>query len=277
MTFLVFYDTRGQAQRVATANNEADTQRYLDAGFVVVSEPEYNRAALLVPETTLDELPSLIAATALLAQLQSQQRQITSLQNVDTEALERLQAFLKTEYQRITQSFTDGTITIEQWYRQMVDLSNRANIAASALAVGGVSNLSADDLQAIERANETQISYLNGFRRVLVGMSVAGAIARAALYAGAITALFWAATARVLGLPLLPAMPGVLTSCLTHCHCRWDIIMLAGNGNYDCYWLIDYDVENCPECIRRSQEFKPLKIRNGIIQPFNPVGLYKIL
>lgn len=273
MTFLVLYDARGQAQRVAVATNEGDIQRYLESGFVIVTEDEYQRAASLVPTATLDELPSLIAATALLAQLQAQQRTLASIPNVDTEGLERLQAFLKAEYQRITQAFTDGTITIEQWYRQMVDLSNRANIAASALAVGGVSNLSSEDLQAIERANETQISYLNGFRRVLVGMSVAGAIARAALYAGAITALFWAATARAMGLPMLPAMPGVLTSCHTNCKCSWDIQPLAGNGNYDCYWRVA-PAEHCNECVARQREFNPLQIRNGIIQPFTPVGLY---
>jgi hypothetical protein len=131
-------------------------------------------------------------------------------------------------------------------------------------------------VQAIERANEVQISYLNGFRRAIVGMTAAGVIARAALYAGAITGLFYATVSRVLGLPDLPAQPGVLTSCLTHCHCRWDIVTLAGNGNWDCYWIIDRAVENCPECIRRSEEFNPLQIRNGIIQPFNPIGIYKI-
>jgi hypothetical protein len=273
MTFLVFYDKRGQAQRVATANNEADVARYLDAGFVTVAQSEYNRAASLVPVATVDELPSLIAATALLAQIQTQQRTIAQLDTVNTEALERLQARLKADYQRITSDFQNGTITIDQWYRQMVDLSNRANIAVTALAVGGVRNLTADDLQAIERANETQSSYLNGFRREMGALSTLAAIARAALYAGALSALFWAATSRMLGLPELPAQPGVLTSCTSQCKCHWSIKKLDGDGNWDCRWILAI-AEHCPECVARSDAFDPLQIRGGIIQPFNPAGIY---
>lgn len=275
MTFLVFYDQRGQVQRVAIAPDEAVTQRYLDAGFVIVTPSEYNRAALLVPEISLDELPTLIAATALLAQIQKQQRQLASLRDVDTVALERLQSRLREEYKRITTDFTEGRITIEQWYRQMADLSNRANIAASALAVGGVNKLSAADLQAIERANETQLAYLNGFRRELETMSILAAIARAALYAGAITALFWTIFAQATGMPPLPAQPGVLTSCHTNCKCSWNILTLAGNGNWDCFWEVSA-VEHCPECLRREQVFNPLQIRGGIIQVFNPIGIYTV-
>lgn len=276
MTFLVLYDRRQQPQRTAIANNEAELQRYLDAGFVIVTASEYNRVSALVPQSSLDELPSLLAATALLAQIQQQQRQIASLPNVDTKALERLQNRLKAEYQRITQEFTNGKLTPEQWYRQMIDLINRGNIAASALAVGGTQNLSAQDLQAIERANEVQASYLNGFRRALEGMSAAAMIARAALYAGSITALFWLIASRAMGLPELPAQPGVLTSCHMHCGCGWRIVPLAGDGNYDCTWVVDAALENCPECLRRAEEFNPLQIRGGIIQPFNPVGLYTV-
>lgn len=273
MTFLVFYDQRGQAQRVAIASNEADVARYLDAGFVTVTQSEYNRAALLVPVATADELPSLIAATALLAQIQNQQRQLATLQTADTAALERLQSRLREEYRRITTDFTNGTISIEQWYRQMADLSNRANIAGSALAVGGVENLTAADLQAIERANETQLAYLNRFRRELTGLSVAIAIARAALYAGAISALYWLVFTQAMGLPTLPAQPGVLTSCTSQCKCHWGIKKLDGNGNWDCYWRLG-EAEHCRECVQREEVFNPLQIRNGIIQVFNPTGIY---
>lgn len=274
-TYLVFYDPRGQAQRVAIATNEADREAYLEAGFTAVSQAEYNRAALLVPAITVNELPTLLAATSLLQQIMQRERQLAQLQPVDKDRLDRLQAQLRLEYQRLTTDFTDGTISLEQWYRQMADLSNRANIAASGLAVGGIDNLTATDVQTIERANETQLAYLNRFRREITGISAAIAIARAALYAGAITALYWLVFTQAAGLPPLPAMPGVLTSCLTNCKCSWDIQTLAGNGNYDAHWRTSA-LESCPQCLRREREFNPLQIRNGIIQPFNPVGIYTV-
>lgn len=274
-TYLVFYDPRGQAQRVAIANNEADRQAYLDAGFTAVSQAEYNRAALLVPSITIDELPTLLAATSLLQQIMQRERQLGQLQAVDRDRLDRLQAQLRLEYGRITTEFTNGTISLEQWYRQMADLSNRANIAVSGIAVGDIDNLTGADLQTIERANETQLAYLNRFRREITGISTAIAIARAASYAGAISALFWTVYAAATGMPALPAQPGVLTSCLTNCKCRWNIIPLAGNGNWDCFWEIS-PVENCPQCLQRERVFSPLQIRNGVIQPFNPVGIYTV-
>lgn len=273
ITYLVLVDRRGQPQRVATSDNEADVQRYIDAGFTVITASEYNQAAALVPSAELDDLPALAAATGLLTQIQNQQRRIAGIPNVDPARLDALQTTVREEYRRITTAFTGGQLSAEQWYRQMVDLVNRANIAASALAVGGVQNLSTEDVRSIERANETQAAYLNRFRREVEQLSVLAMIARAVLYAGAIAALYWMAVARMMGMPPLPAQPGVLTRCHGNCKCSWDIQRLPGNGNFDAYWRLR-PAEHCPNCLRRAQEFNPLKIRNGIIQPFNPNGIY---
>lgn len=272
-THFVLYDQRGQVQRVALAEDMVQAQRYLDAGFVPVSESEYNRAALLVPLATLDDLALIAAASGVLRQIQQQERQLATMRDVDAKQLEKLIVRLQRDYRQIATAFTNGETTIEQWYRQMVDLSNRANIAAAALAVGGVDRLSRNEVQQIERANAAQTSYLNRFKREAPTLSAAMLIARALLYAGGIRGLFWLISTRALGMPALPAYPSVRTSCRVHCKCWWDIQTLAGNGNWDCYWRLG-QAEHCNECLQRQAVFKPLKIRNGIIQPFNPAGIY---
>jgi hypothetical protein len=131
------------------------------------------------------------------------------------------------------------------------------------------------DKQEAERINEVQIAYLIQFRRALEAgaLSIREALRRAAMYAGIITTVYWLTHTRAIGLPQLPAMPGVRTSCLSNCLCSWRITELAGNGNWDCDWMLQ-PADHCPQCLRRNQVFSPLRIRRGIIQPFNPIGLY---
>ena len=73
---------------------------------------------------------------------------------------------------------------------------------------------------------------------------------------------------------ILPAMPGVRTSCHSNCKCNWDIRKLEGEGNWDCHWRISA-VESCDECLQRQRVFNPLQVRNFIVQPFDPGGIYR--
>jgi hypothetical protein len=47
--------------------------------------------------------------------------------------------------------------------------------------------------------------------------------------------------------------------------CAWDIVQLAGDGNYDCTWQIS-DVEHCQICRQRALDWAPLKVREGVVQ-----------
>jgi hypothetical protein len=142
--------------------------------------------------------------------------------------------------------------------------------------VNGQNNLIASDLQAIERANEVQGRFLARFRRELesgqLGVSDNQIVARARQYAQSNGSLFEDGyTFAVTGVRL-PYQPKVLTCCGIYCHCGWNIVYLEGQGNIDCFWKLGI-AEHCRTCVRRSTVLAPLQIRNGIMQPFNPVGL----
>jgi len=268
MNFLVLYDRRGQCQRVARVSDN-QLQAFLDIGFQVVDETEYRRCAELVDTANIADLDNIRVARDLINRIGTNNRPTPP---TDTKSLDKLQERQRGKLRNITQSFLDGNLSMQQWFRQMVNAVNTGNIAASALAVGGIDNLNTDDIAGIERANETQLQYIVRFRRELETLSPAMALNRSSLYAGATTSRYWTAHTRRQGL-VLPAMPGVRTSCGSNCKCNWDIRQLDGNGNYDCYWRISA-VEHCDECIGRQKAFKPLQVRNGIVQPFNPNGLY---
>lgn len=256
MTPLVLYDSRGQCQAVALTDNPTP---FLQAGFVEVELAEYQRCALLVDRATESDLTRISTARQVLTQTQAPTRQRVQL---NLRGLERLQARQTSQYESITQSYLDGDLTQAQWYRQFVDLINSGLVASSALGVGGIGYLTRDDFQQIEQDSAIQIDYVNRFRRDIDNHSQPMALNRAKMYANATTSRYWTAHTRALGLPLLPAMPGVRTSCGSNCKCNWNIIELPGQGNWDCQWRVAA-VEHCEECLRRQRTFNPLEIRNG--------------
>lgn len=274
MIFLVLYDQRGQCQRVASTDNANIAQQFINAGFVEVTEAEYQRCAELVDGATLADLPRLQQARQF---LQSVGGTTTATRvNVQTneEALTRLRQQQANRLSQITVDYLASEISQARWFRLMTDAIVRGNTAATGIAIGGLVNLTRELQQDIERDNEIQLGYLSKFRRELDGLSNKQAIQRSSLYAGAITSRYWTAHTRALGLPQLPAMPGVRTSCMSNCKCNWNIIPLPGEGNWDCQWRVSA-VEHCEECLRRQDIFNPLEIRNGVIQPFNPNGIYR--
>lgn len=272
MIYLVLYDNRGQCQRVARVNRREDASAFLAVGFEEVEFEEYDRCATIVPEVTASELPDIQTARDIVNRISTTSPALLQLQ-ANPDALDRLTARQRDKLQTITQAYVDGDRTPEQWYRQMVNAINAGNIASTALAVGGFENISSDDRQQIERDNQTQVRYLNGFRRTLDSLSDAQKVARAGLYAGATTTRYWTAHTRAQGLAL-PAMPGVRTDCGASCKCNWQIDKLPGDGNWNCRWRLSA-VESCDQCKRRQEVFNPLRVRNFIVQPFSPNGIYR--
>jgi hypothetical protein len=270
MIYLALYDNRGQCLRVAQLQTEAQSQAYLDAGFVVVDETEFNRCAALVEESDTQDLERIMGARQALFTTEQRQRP----PQLDARELGRLQNRQVAQYERVTQEYIDGEITINRWERLFMDLINAGLGAASILGVGGLQYIDAVERQRIETEAQTQIGYLKRFKRDIETLSPAQTINRAKSYANATTARYWTAHTRALGLPQLPAMPGVRTTCQSNCKCNWNIIELPGNGNWDLQWRISA-TESCEECLMRQRTFDPLQIRNGVVQPFNPNGIYR--
>ncbi len=273
MIFLILYDTLGQCLRVASTDSQQVADQFLASGFVEVSQDEYDNCAQLVEPATLSDLDQLNQANALISQGTTAPAQPIQGVRLNLPALRRLQAIQRIRYRDITQQYLDKVITIEQWDRSFLDSINAGNIAATSLAKGGLANLNQEDYRLIQRDNRTQSGYLRRFKRDIDTLTPATALNRATLYTGATTSRYWTAHTRAIGLPLLPAMPGVRTSCGSNCNCNWNIIQLAGLGDWDCQWRVSKS-EHCPECLMRQRTFNPLRIRNGIVQPFNPNGLY---
>ena len=273
MIFLVLYDPRGQCQRVARVASRRVAGQFEALGFVEVDRQEFNRCALLAEEVNAGDLLRIGQAQQLLAQASVN---VATRVNVeaDTVRLERLRNRVEDKLQGITQAFINGEIVIETWYRQMLDAINGGNLAATVLAKGGYNNLDSVDLLEVERDNATQLSFLNRFRRVLTELSPAQSVARARSYSNSTTARYWTAHTRALGLPRLPAMPGVRTICGSNCKCNWNIIELPGLGNWNCQWRLSA-TESCDTCLVRQRTFDPLAVRNGVIVPFNPNGIYE--
>lgn len=276
-TYLALFDERGQVQRVAIATSARDLVTFVEAGFVEITEDEYNEYVSQVEQAGLGDLALLAAAAGALASIIARRQSAGQPPATPNRGqLDRLQQQVVSRTQQATRDYYAERITLTQWQRRMADAVNQGNLAARQIAVGGVDNLTAADRAAIERANETQLRYIRRFRRDLEGggLSEAQAVARSAQYGRSSTPVFEAGHARALGLPLLPAQPGVRTSCRSNCKCRWDKQQLDGAGNWDCYWRLA-PAEHCEECLARRRAFNPLRIRGGVIQPYNPIGIYR--
>lgn len=272
MIYLVLYDSRGQCQYVATASI-LDAPAFVQAGFTQVDQAEYERCAELVDTATRDDLPRINQARQLVQQIGTQGN-IVRIVEPNLDALERLTNQQVARFQTLTQQRIDGDLTESRWYREMGNTINAGNIAASAIAKGGIQYLDSQDYQQIEQDNEIHYGYLTKYRREFTDLSSAQVLDRSGLYGGAVTGRYWKAFTKSLGMPPLPAMPSILCTCKNRCKCHWNFIQLPGQGNWDCQWRVTENVIHCDECSQRQRTFNPLQIRNGIVQPFNPNGIY---
>jgi len=163
--------------------------------------------------------------------------------------LTALLVWFRRESAKLAEALRNGIITLAAWLAGMRQLVRRLHVAAAQIA-GGL-----DDALVAARIRE-QYGYLDRFAAAIQDgdesgeeLSVAAIIARAALYAGAAWATFWAATQGqeagrevhwwTVGdsrccpdcvvledrgwLPVadLPTFPGAGdTQCMTNCRCR---------------------------------------------------------
>lgn len=159
--------------------------------------------------------------------------------------------------------------------RMSLEIRNLHTSQAVAGA-GGWGAMDANQFAKLEARITKQINYLDNWVAQLMNQEVlseAQIAYRASLYSGASTETFEAAKATSYGMPELPTHPADQTECRTNCKCRWEIVKLAGVGNWDCYWRRS-PVESCINCLAREAAFNPLKIREGKILPFPEKDLY---
>jgi hypothetical protein len=277
MIYLVLYDDAGVCQRVAKTANRLEAQQFIKAGFVEVEKAIYDECAQTAPNTRLKDLAALGAALSVLATILRSRRQVAA--KPDEAALRRLQNAFRAVARAEAARVVAGDITVDAWYNTMRQRLKQLHIASAAAATGGLQGFNRAVLEAVERNIAEQLTYLRRFRDDLQQaiddetVSVNAVGARAAMYGSSSSATFAEAETAAQGIPRLPAYPGVRTECLSNCKCRWRIRQLPGNGNYDCWWVVS-PVENCNTCLARQRSFNPLRIRNGVIQPFSTAGIY---
>lgn len=278
MRYFVLYNDANRAQRIAQTDSDTETAQYINAGFVEVDQATYESLEGRTPIATIADLVLLASAVAALSQIvgvaRNQQR-LATLPDASATIAGLEQSFRRNAAQ-LTRDYYAGQIDLQSWYQGMARNIRSHNIASRAASVGGLQNLSRQDIRALEGGViDSELRYLNRFRQSLElgDLSEAQAVNRAQLYAGTVVPTYEEGRQDAIGLPPLPAQPKVRTRCQRNCKCTWRIIELDGNGNFDCYWDRS-PVDSCDTCRTREQRFNPLRIRNGIIQPFNPVGIY---
>lgn len=196
----------------------------------------------------------------------------------DSDPREKLLAYMalfRGQVVLLTQRYCGGELNVTEW-RILIEAEIRMlHAVAAAFAVGGFRNLRQPDLLRVQQAVSAQMSYLNRFAATLAPptpFSESAVVNRVRLYAGAAWNTYAETFTQALGLPALPFYPcDGTSSCAQNDKCFWRIIKLGGDGNWDVYWNRSIE-ESCPECIIRERVCNPLRIRNGIILPFDATG-----
>lgn len=178
---------------------------------------------------------------------------------------------------RVIAALVAGRITVRDFQRLMTERIQQDHAMATAIARGGVGQLTDADKQAVQQRVRAQLVYLDAWCGDLAADGLGSEALmrnRATLYLDAAQASLNATAATVLGLPTLPAYPGDGSSaCLSRCGCFWGIHDL-GNGDFDCYWLLSKLEHHCLQCPRRAIVWSPLKVRGGVLQPYLRQGLF---
>lgn len=177
----------------------------------------------------------------------------------------------------LTMRFHEGEIPVTMWHQLYEAELRMLHLIGVTVAVGGFNNLIRSDLQWYEQRVAEQMTYLDAFRQSITPPSTLPQTieVRAQSYAAGVTYTYGRAFTDALGMPHLPAYPGDgTTACLQWCKCRWRIVKLSGNGNWDAHWHRS-PVESCPQCIAREAGWRPVRIRGYALQPYETKGTFR--
>lgn len=196
------------------------------------------------------------------------------------EAQKRLQEEFERRVAILATQIAIGLLSIGGWLRLMTEEVRTYHLAAALIASDG--QLTPLARQIAEARIGRELRFLRAFGADLDSGKLpidaeARIRQRAKLYSGSGDATFEEVRLTQLGLPRLPAYPkDHSTSCRGFCYCRWGIVQLEGDGNYDAFWHYDPLQDNCEHCPRRAAAWFPLQIRGGVIQPYSSVGLFRV-
>lgn len=191
--------------------------------------------------------------------------------------LDALIAAFRAKTASLTDDWTAGELSDDDWQRRMALEIRTLHAAAALLAVGSVDALTLELQRSVQLQTEAQLDALRqwsqGAQAPTPRRSPALLRARASLYGGAAHATYARLRVAALGLPDLPVYPTERSACFAHCFCYWAVTPLAGAGDFDCFWVRSV-VESCPQCLQRAATFAPLRVRKGVVQLYNPAGLF---
>lgn len=251
--------------------NPRDVQRRLDA-FADALDDIGDEGARLVEQAPGSPLIPLVIGAALGGLLGGVNRRPGgALPRLDSLSSEALYNRLLARMDELSDLYSNGELLLDDWYERM-----QREIAAlhGSLYQQGVGRaLTAADLQRVQARIRAQYDFLDGFRADVEAGTLTpdGLKRRARMYLSAAKSSLQEGAAAALGLPRLPAYPGEGSECQVNCKCTWVIRMVEGGA--DAYWTLRPS-EHCQQCLARSIEWNPLQIRNGVIQPYNPIGLF---
>lgn len=271
--YLIFYDNRNRPQRKAETRSSSELQAFLDAGFIEVDKDVYDSVSSRIQRTRMGDLARTVGILAGLASVVSR-RAPTDVQKNRAMLLSGQAQFNQT-IDGLSQRLVDGTIDTDKWFAEFMTANRRVQLQAASASVGGQGNLGVQQLQVAQARLEEQRRYAEGFRDRLqdiidspdLSLRLKPIRSTSRMYGTSSNATYEVGFQLAIGIPALPAQPGVRTKCLSNCKCRWVARKLEGNGNWDFFWRLA-PAEHCETCLARARLFSPLQIRNGrIIMP----------
>lgn len=171
---------------------------------------------------------------------------------------------LKRQLADLFEELQAGRLRPNEW-RDAVKRALAEHHLAAIMAGLNTEAIPAKAWQGLVDEVNVQVEFLNNFKVEIQRADEfeAGWQARAASYAESIKTPYWRGRTKILP---LPAMPGQGSQCLDGCNCQWDVKPVnAENGDYDCYWRLEAGSEHCQTCLERSQQWAPLRIREGVV------------
>ncbi len=189
----------------------------------------------------------------------------------DTELLERLFRDFDSKADVLARGLSDGRLSVDDWANAMRTLIRQQHLAAAVIGSGGTEAATPETAATAQRSVNTQMTYFQRWVDDLKAGKVGSEkqiAARAKLYARAAGATASQALVNATGVPPLPFYPksGNLR-CRSNCRCSIEVVTTdVVNSSYDVYWKLDHAKhETCPDCVRLSREWNPLRIRGGKI------------
>lgn len=180
----------------------------------------------------------------------------------------KLTLALKEVYPTTTPGSTERQNAVRAWEKQVKSVIARYIQTAYLLGYGRTTDLPEQQevTNTIASSVQTQFAFLNGFAAEIENNEdewQKGWEARAESYSGSVTQPYWQGKTRMLP---LPALPGQGTQCHGRCRCKWRVVPIDGDGNFDCFWQLSpkaTDGDVCQTCRQRALEWNPLKIRGN--------------